>query len=64
MPRLSSIGVGETTPWGEGFDLVVRNEPLEINLPALDTVAGSFLAMGSISRCAGPFFFFYMSLIS
>lgn len=54
MPRLSGIGVGERTQWGEGFDLVVRNAPLQLDLPALDTVVSPFLAMGSISRLPSP----------
>ncbi|OJJ64169.1 hypothetical protein ASPSYDRAFT_63873 [Aspergillus sydowii CBS 593.65] len=54
MPRLSGIGVGERTQWGEGFDLVVRNAPLQLDLPALDTVVSPFLAMGSMSSIKLP----------
>ncbi|KAL4948456.1 hypothetical protein BDW69DRAFT_198860 [Aspergillus filifer] len=51
MPRLRTVGVtNKPTGYGEGFDLVVRNHPLELNLPALDTLAVQFLAMGSLSK--------------
>ncbi|KAL4963650.1 uncharacterized protein BDV14DRAFT_201616 [Aspergillus stella-maris] len=51
LPRLRTVGVtDDPTGYGEGFDLVVRNHQLELNLPALETVALQFLTMGSISR--------------